>query len=239
MGGSFDLTIIVPVYNEEANLPMVAEELSDFLKGAKFKAKVLFVDDGSTDNSAGLIESICHGNEWFSYIHLKKNKGLSTALKAGLDQVETKLTGYMDADMQTLPSDFNKLLEFAEQYDLVNGVRTRRRDGLIKRLSSSVANAIRRAVTKDGIQDSACPLKIFRTETAKKILFFDGMHRFLPALVLMAGGKVKEVPVNHYPRKAGKSKYHLRNRLVGPFMDLWAFRWMKRNYIHYEITRKG
>ncbi len=239
MEGTFDLTIIVPVYNEEENLPRVADELSDFMRNAKFRTRILFVNDGSTDNSSSLIEAICQKSELFSFIHLKGNKGLSTALKAGMDQVETRLTGYIDADLQTSPSDFNDLLEFAQEFDLVNGRRINRKDNLIKRGSSLIANSIRRAVTKDGITDSGCPLKIIKTETAKKLPFFDGMHRFLPALVLMAGGTVKEVSINHFPRKAGKSKYHLFNRLTGPFCDLLAFRWMKKNYIHYEITKKG
>ncbi len=239
MGSSFELTIIVPVFNEETNLPRVAEELSDFIRNTKCRTRVLFVNDGSTDTSASLIESICSKNEFFNFIHLKRNGGLSTALRAGIDQVETKYTGYIDADLQTSPSDFNKLLEFAEQFDLVNGIRINRKDGLIKKLSSTIANGFRRAIIRDGIKDTGCPLKIIKTETAKKISLFDGLHRFLPALVLMAGGKVKEVPVNHYPRKAGKSKYHLRNRLIGPFFDLWAYWWMKKNYIRYEITSKG
>jgi dolichol-phosphate mannosyltransferase len=239
MESSYDLTIIVPVYNEEANLTRVREELSEFLRSAKLPTKILFVNDGSTDKSPSMIESICHEDKSFSFIHLKGNKGLSTALKAGIDQVDTKYTGYIDADLQTSPSDFNKLLEFAEQFDLVTGIRVNRKDSLIKRISSSIANAIRRAVTKDGVSDTGCPLKIFRTDTAKQIPFFNGMHRFLPALILMVGGNLKEVPVSHYRRQAGKSKYRLMNRLLGPLSDLYAFYWMKRNYIHYEIIKKG
>jgi dolichol-phosphate mannosyltransferase len=234
-----DLTIIVPVFNEEANLPRVSEELSEFIESSVFAAKVLFVDDGSTDHSASIIESICRENELFGFIQLKDNKGLSTALKAGIDQVDTKYTGYIDADLQTSPSDFNKLLEFCQEFDLVMGSRIDRKDSLIKRITSSIANTLRRVVTKDRATDTGCPLKIFRTETAKKIPLFNGMHRFLPALVLMVGGNVKEVPVKHFKRIAGKSKYHLLNRLFGPFVDLWAFYWMKRNYIRYEIIKRG
>jgi dolichol-phosphate mannosyltransferase len=239
MESSYDLTIIVPVYNEEENILRVAEELSAFSEHSEIKAKVLFVNDGSNDKSASLIESLCFDNELFNYIHLKENKGLSTALKAGIDQLDTRYMGYIDADLQTSPSDFDKLLEFAEQFDLVTGVRIKRRDNLIKRVSSSFANAFRRTIIKDGIYDTGCPLKIIRGDTAKEIPFFNGMHRFLPALVLLVGGTVKAVPVTHYPRLAGKSKYHLRNRLLGPLIDLWAFCWIKRNYIRYEITRKG
>jgi glycosyltransferase involved in cell wall biosynthesis len=239
MESSLDLTIIVPLYNEEANLLRVAQELSTFVKRSKSSTRVLFVNDGSTDKSATQIESLCSDNDLFNFIHLKENKGLSTALKAGIDQVGTDYTGYIDADLQTSPADFDKLIEFAEQFDLVTGIRVNRKDGLIKKISSSIANGFRRSVTNDGVTDTGCPLKIIRTDIAKQIPFFNGMHRFLPALVLLIGGTVKEVPVNHYPRLAGKSKYHLRNRIFGPLVDLWAFCWIKRNYIRYEIIGKG
>ena len=235
----FDLTIIVPVYNEEENLSRLGVELSAFLNQSNTKAKVLFVNDGSTDYSASIIESICDNNEAFNFIHLKGNKGLSTALKAGIDLIDTRYTGYIDADLQTSPSDFEKLLEFIDQYDLVSGIRVNRQDSLVKKVSSSIANSIRRSVTKDGVSDTGCPLKIIRTDIAKRIPFFNGMHRFLAALVQLDGGIVKEVPVNHYQRLAGKSKYHLWNRIFGTMIDLCAFSWMKRNYIRYEITGKG
>jgi glycosyltransferase involved in cell wall biosynthesis len=239
MESPFELTIIVPVFNEEANLHRIAEELSEYLKGIKIKARVLFVNDGSTDRSGLIIEETCKENDLFGFIQLRRNQGLSTALKAGIDQVDTKYTGYIDADLQTSPSDFNKLLEFAEEFDLVTGIRINRKDSPIKKISSTIANKVRRLITRDGISDTGCPLKIIKTEIAKQIPFFDGMHRFLPALVMLTGGKVKEVPVSHYPRKAGKPKYNLTNRLFGPLVDLWAFCWMKRNYIRYEIIKKG
>src|SRR5665648_548624 len=117
------LTIIVPLYNEEGNLPRLAKELSDYLSQTSYKTKVLFVNDGSTDNSSSLMERYCMDNNSFSFIHLKKNCGLSTALKAGIDQVVTKYTGYIDADLQTSPYDFDLLMEFVAAYELVTGVR--------------------------------------------------------------------------------------------------------------------
>lgn len=233
------LTIIVPLYNEEGNLPRLTKELSEYLSQTSYKAKVLFVNDGSTDNSASLLERYCVDNNSFSFIHLKTNCGLSTALKAGIDQVDTRYTGYIDADLQTSPYDFDLLMEFAETFELVTGVRVGRKDGIIKRISSRMANAIRRSVTYDGVSDTGCPLKIFHTDTAIRIPFFKGMHRFLPALVLLGGGKVKEVPVRHFKRLAGKSNFHLWNRLLGPAADLIAFSWMRKRTIRYEITGRG
>lgn len=233
------LTIIVPLYNEEDNLLRLARELTDYLSLTTYRTKVLFVNDGSTDKSGVIVEELCAMHPAFSFICLNKNGGLSTALKAGIDQVQTRYTGYMDADLQTSPFDFELLMEFAGNYELVTGIRTGRKDGLIKRISSRIANALRQAVTKDGVSDTGCPLKIFQTTAFRNIPFFNGMHRFLPALFLLGGGKVKEVPVRHFQRVAGKSNYHLYNRLFGPAADLMAFIWMRKRYIHYEITGRG
>ncbi len=230
------LTIIVPLYNEEGNLPRLAKELSDYLSLSPYKAKVLFVNDGSTDGSAQIVESICAGHPEFNIIHLTKNSGLSTALKAGFDQVETPFIGYIDADLQTSPFDFDLLMEYASQYELVTGTRSGRKDGLIKRITSTLANAIRQTVTHDGISDTGCPLKVLQTTIVRRIPFFNGMHRFLPALVLLDGGAVREVPVRHFERLIGKSNYRLFNRLLGPAADLIAFAWMRKRYIHYEIS---
>jgi hypothetical protein len=130
-------------------------------------------------------------------------------------------------------------MDLADGADLVTGIREKRKDGNFKRISSRIANTIRQAVTHDGVSDTGCPLKVFKTGTVRQIPFFDGMHRFLPALVILQGGIVKQVPVRHFERMAGKSKYHLFNRLVGPATDLIAFAWMRKRTIRYEITGKG
>lgn len=239
MNKNLTLTIIVPVYNEEDNLQRVGQELSDYLSRTKIGAKILFVNDGSTDRSAEMIELLCKGNPLFSYIHFKKNAGLSAALKAGFDNIETKFAGYIDSDLQTSPDDFDLLMEYTDDYEMVSGLRMNRKDSFVKNISSRIANSIRRSFTNDGVSDTGCPLKIIRTDIAKKIPFFKGMHRFLAALVQLEEGKVKEVPVRHFPRIAGKSKYHLWNRLLGPANDLFAYRWMKKRYIRYEIAKKG
>jgi glycosyltransferase involved in cell wall biosynthesis len=239
MEHTFDLTIIVPLYNEAENLNPLAVRLSAYMESSKWNACVLFVDDGSTDQSANMIRQVCSLNDRFQYIRFKNNHGLSTALKAGFDEARTPLIGYIDADMQTDPEDFELLLGSLDGYDLVTGIRANRKDGPVKKLSSTIANAIRNSVTGDGIPDTGCPLKIIRTDMARKIPFFKGMHRFLPALVLLEGGKVLAVPVRHFPRVAGKSKYHLWNRLLGPAADLMAFRWMKIRHITYHIEERG
>jgi len=233
-----EFTIIVPVYNEELNLKRVEKELVSFIKIAKKKTTILFINDGSTDNSQQIIEDICQKNIEFRFIHFKNNKGLSAALKAGFDNIDTPLLGYIDADLQTSPKDFNILLNHTEHYDLVTGIRTQRKDSLIKKISSKISNKIRTIFTNDGMDDSCCPLKIIKTDCAKKIPMFKGLHRFLPAMVLLQKGTVLQIPIQHFPRIAGKTKFGIRNRLLGPITDCFAYLWMKKKYINYEVIKK-
>ena len=231
----YQLTIIIPVYNEEDNIKTLEEKLGAYLPKASRKACVLFVNDGSTDNSLPLIKEVCQRQNNFFYLSLMRNGGLSAAMKAGIDATESPFVGYMDADLQTTPDDFNLLLEHIDDHELVMGIRTNRKDTGFKKLQSKIANGFRRMMTHDGVQDTGCPLKVMHTTYARRIPFFTGMHRFLPALILLQEGRVKQVPVQHFPRVAGTSKYHLWNRLVAPFIDCFAFRWMKQRYINYRV----
>ncbi len=231
-----ELTIIVPVFNEEESLPAFFIEMDSFIRTCSVPSRVLFIDDGSTDNSRKILHNKCLQAEYCQVLSLDKNYGLSVAIKAGLDHCETTLVGYIDADLQTHPADFLPYFDYFPEYDMVNGIRENRKDSLIKRLSSKIANSYRRWMINDAIKDTCCPLKIVKTSYARNIPFFKGMHRFLPALVQLQGGKVKQIPVSHSPRYAGTSKYHLFNRLIGPFFDTLAFRWMRSRYIHYRLT---
>lgn len=235
----YEFTIVVPLFNEEPNLLRVEQELDNYIKKAPVKACVLFVNDGSTDNGLQLLQEICLRNTDFRYISFDRNYGLSSALKAGFDHVQTPLIGYIDSDLQTAPEDFDLLLEHMDEYDLVTGVRTSRKDSFTKNLSSLIANGIRRSFTHDGMDDTGCPLKVIKADYARGIPMFKGLHRFLPAMILLQNGKIKQVPVRHFPRMAGKAKFHLLNRLAGPFVDCFAYLWMKKNYISYKIAHKN
>jgi glycosyltransferase involved in cell wall biosynthesis len=232
-------TIIVPVYNEQDNLSRVEQELLNYIQIASKKTSILFVNDGSKDDSQTMIEDICARNATFSFISFKENRGLSAAIKAGFDAVETQYVGYIDSDLQTAPSDFNTLLEKIGAYDLVTGVRANRKDSFVKNISSKIANGIRRSFTHDGMDDTGCPLKVIKTDFAKRIPMFKGLHRFLPAMILLQNGTVLQVPVQHFPRLAGEAKFGVWNRLVGPLMDCFAYLWMKKKYINYEVAKKG
>lgn len=234
----YKFTIIVPIYNEEDNIARLESTFAEYLPKCIEKACVLFVNDGSKDSSLKGIEEICSRNKDFYYISFDRNRGLSAAIKAGFDTCESPLVGYMDADLQTTPEDFNLLLPHAADYTLVSGIRARRNDSGSKRIQSKIANGFRRMMTGDTATDTGCPLKVMQTPYAKRIPMFKGMHRFFAALItLQDGGTFFETPVRHFPRTAGQSKFHLWNRLIGPFQDCFAFRWMRSRYINYHIAK--
>jgi dolichol-phosphate mannosyltransferase len=236
---TYKLTIIVPVYNEQENLDRVETELSNYLKIAAVPTSILFVNDGSKDNSQDLIEAICERNEAFDYISFKDNKGLSAAIKAGFDHIDSELVGYIDSDLQTAPEDFNILLEHIGTHELVTGVRSNRKDSFVKNRSSKIANGIRRAFTHDGMDDTGCPLKVIKTDYAKRIPMFRGLHRFLPAMIMLQNGRVIQITVQHFPRLAGTAKFGLWNRLLGPLIDCFAYLWMKKKYINYGVEKSS
>jgi glycosyltransferase involved in cell wall biosynthesis len=229
------LTIIIPVFNEEECLDQLQVEMDRFLLKIGIETRILFINDGSSDNSFKILQAICSTDPSYELISLESNRGLSTAIKVGIDRCHTSLVGYMDADLQTRPDDFLKMLPYMDEFDMVSGIRKKREDKFLKKLASQIANNCRSLMIGDNIQDTCCPLKIIKTSYAKNIPFFNGMHRFMSTLVQFQGGKVKQIPVQHFPRYAGTAKYHLRNRLIGPFLDTLAVLWMKHRYIHYCV----
>lgn len=236
---SYRLTVVVPVYNEQDNLLRVEKVFQDYFEIAAVPTQVLFVNDGSKDRSQELIEEICARSEGFQYISFVQNCGLSAAIKAGFDYTTTPLVGYIDSDLQTTPEDFNILIKYIGEYDLVTGHRADRKDSFVKNMSSAIANNIRRAFTHDGMDDTGCPLKIIKTDYAKRIPMFRGLHRFLPAMIMLQNGKTIQVSIRHFPRIAGTAKFGLWNRLLGPLMDCFAYLWMKKKYINYDVAKKS
>ena len=234
--GNYEFTIVVPVFNEQDNMKALEEKLSAFVAESLLETCVLFVNDCSTDQSLERIAEICERQSHFFYLSFSKNSGLSAGIKAGIDATFSTYVGYIDADLQTTPEDFNLLIPYLHEYEMVMGIRANRKDRFVKNASSKIANGFRRFMTNDGVSDTGCPLKIMRTDYAKRIPLFNGMHRFLPALIQLQNGSVKQVPVRHFPRVAGKSKFNLGNRLVAPFIDCFAYRWMKKRYLNFQIA---
>lgn len=234
---NYNFTIVIPVYNEEDNMKMIENKLCTYLSHASSKSCVLFVNDGSVDRSLPHIIDICAKHSDFYYISFEHNCGLSAAIKAGIDHTESPLIGYIDADLQTDPEDFELLMKHTDQYPLVIGIRANRKDSWWKRRQSRIANSFRRMMTGDTAIDTGCPLKIIHTDVAKKIPFFKGLHRFIPALIQLQGLKYAQIPVSHRQRVAGVSKFSMRNRFWGPLADCFAFRWMRKRYINYTIKQ--
>lgn len=235
----YEFTIIIPVYNESESLKRLEEMLLDYLKKASLSTCVILVDDGSTDGSTEMIKDITNRNPNFFRILFSENAGKGAALKAGFDATKTELLGYMDADMQTHPEDFELLLPFSKEYELVTGWRQVREDTGVKKISSKVGNKVRGLFITDNIHDTGCPLKVIHTKNAQQIPMFTGLQRFIPAMILLQKGKIKEVPIPHYPRRAGVSKYSFKNRLFGPLFDCFGYVWMKKTYINYHIKEKN
>jgi dolichol-phosphate mannosyltransferase len=171
-------------------------------------------------------------------LHFDRNYGQSSAFDAGFKHSTGALVITMDGDLQNDPADIDTLLPLTRSYDLVCGWRTTRHDNLIRKLSSRIANRVRSAVTGDRVHDTGCSLKIFRRAVVDKLQLFTGMHRFFPALALMHGFSVTEVPVRHYPRAHGVSKYGVGNRLFKSLYDLIAVRWMQGRVLRYKFRDK-
>jgi dolichol-phosphate mannosyltransferase len=230
MTSSPAFSVVVPLYNEEANLPILQEELRVALSGLDYE--IIFVDDGSVDRTAERIETAPN----IRLIRFEKNSGQSAAIYAGLTAARGATVVIIDGDLQNDPADIPKLLaEIARGADLVCGYRLKRQDTVVKRLTSRIANAVRSRYTKDGVRDTGCTLKAMRRECGSALVPFKGMHRFIPALVKAAGYRLVEVPVNHRPRRFGQSKYGLGNRALRATIDMFGVRWLLSRRLDYKI----
>lgn len=233
-------SVIVPIKDERDNLASLTEQLLKVLqarpetKTAGFE--ILFVNDGSTDGSESVLNDMASRYSAVSVLHLDRNHGQTAAFDAGFRASRGNIVITIDGDLQNDPADINTLLPFVTEYDLVCGWRKDRHDNLVRKISSRVANTVRSAVTGDRVHDTGCSLKIFRRSVVDRLHLFNGMHRFFPALALMHGFRVTEVPVRHYPRAHGVSKYGVGNRLFKGLYDLVAVRWMQQRVLRYRVT---
>jgi glycosyltransferase involved in cell wall biosynthesis len=233
-----EISVVVPVYNEEGNLPLLIPKLVEVLKGLGRSYEMIFVDDRSSDGSRKILLERASQYPSLRILRLKENRGLSTALLIGMREARGEKIVTLDSDLQNDPADIPRLLEYLDHYDMATGWRQKREDSWLKKISGKIANAVRNWVSGENIHDSACTLRAFKKECIQDIPTFNGMHRFLSTLVKMEGYRIIEVPVSHHPRRFGKSKYNIRNRMVRSFIDLLAVRWMKQRTIHYDIEER-
>jgi glycosyltransferase involved in cell wall biosynthesis len=229
-------SVVIPIKDERDNLLPLTEQLLDVMASAPRSGpfEILYVDDGSTDGSRAVLDSLSMAHNEVKVFHFDRNYGQTSAFAAGFRHASGELIITMDGDLQFDPADILTLLPFSAKFDLVCGWRKDRHDSFTKKLSSRFANAVRSRITGDRIHDTGCSLKIFRRAIIERIQLFEGMHRFFPALALMHGFTVTEIPVRHYPRKHGVSKYGVGNRLFKGLYDLIAVRWMQSRCLQYE-----
>ncbi len=222
------LSIVIPTYNEEQNVLPLYSELREVLDSLGKHFEIIFVNDGSTDNTLDILKGINKKDKRVQIINFRKNFGQTAAMDAGFKHARGDVIISIDSDMQNDPRDIPRLLEkIGEGYDVVVGWRFYRKDPLLKKLFSRCADKLRRFITKEKIHDAGCTLKAFKRECFEDLDLYGEMHRFIPALLLWKGFKVTEIKVAHRPRVRGKTKYTI-SRLFKGFLDLIAVKfWMQ------------
>jgi len=233
-----DLSVVIPVYNEEENLPLLWPELRSVLEGLHLDFEVIFVDDGSRDRSPEIIRGLRESDRRVRLVRLKANAGETAATDAGFKAARGRMVVTMDADLQNDPHDIPALLSHLDRWDAVTGCRVDRGEGdsFVRRASSRVANRARNAISEETIQDSGCTFRAFRRECLRGLVLYRGFHRFIPTLLKMRGYRVIEVPVKNRPRRFGVSKYGVLNRVFVATADLFVVRWMKSRFLRYEVA---
>jgi len=232
--GGIELSVVIPVFNEEENIGPLCRELIPVLDSLGREYEVLIVDDGSTDGS---VEKLLEQKAVFpglKVIQMPSNRGQSASLAAGFRFAAGRLIVTMDGDLQTDPEDIPSLLRYAEEFSLVIGRRYPRRDPAWKNVQAKIARKVRAVVLKDDIRDIGSPLRVFRSSDLAGIPLFNGFHRFLPILLAAKGCTVKQVRVSHRPRRKGMTKYGMLDRVFRVFIDMWGVKWMIRRQIKRE-----
>ncbi len=226
------LSVVVPLYNEEDNVALLTQKIHESLVGYNYQ--IIYVDDFSKDTTRKVVQGL--QDDKVHLVELKKNYGQSLALAAGLDYAEGEYIITMDGDLQNDPSDIPQMLHFAvnEDFDVVTGIRQKRKDSLVKKIPSKIANFLVRRITKLDIKDNGCALKVFTKDIAKELNLYGEMHRFITLLAHLEGAQIRQVPVKHHARHAGVSKYGLERvfKVVADMMLLLFIRKYFQRPIH-------
>lgn len=252
------LSVVGPVYNERESLSQLLEEIHQALAGATVDGRVLraadsqgaaaqgdadyeivLVDDCSDDGSLGVLKDAQRRDARLRVLRLARRSGQSAALAAGLRAARGSVIATLDTDLQNDPSDFPLLLRELERYELVCGVRAKRRDGWSKRIASRVANRVRRWAIGDRLSDIGCGMRVGRARYLRDLPPFNGLHRFLPVLVARRGARVGETAISHRARRFGVSKYGVLDRLFRGLYDLLGVAWLQRRWVVLEVNELG
>jgi dolichol-phosphate mannosyltransferase len=238
---SIDVTIIIPVKDEGENITPLAEELTQVMEPQDWSWECLWVDDGSTDQTLAVLQTLVQSDPHHRYLSFQSNVGQSAALWAGFGSARGAVIATIDGDGQNDPADLPLLVDVVRRgdTDMANGYRQKRRDTVIRRISSRVANQFRTWMTGKSVRDVGCSTRAFRRECVAALPQFAGMHRFLPTLVMLQGFRVAELPVNHRPRLQGNSKYTIGNRLWVGLADTFGVWWLRRRAFRYQIKAQS
>jgi dolichol-phosphate mannosyltransferase len=230
MASSPLVSVVVPVFNEEDNIVELQKQIAEALKDVDYE--LVIVDDGSTDATVSRVVK----SERVRLLEFAKNAGQSAAMHAGIHQAKGEILVLLDGDLQNDPADIPAMIERLNAgFDLVCGYRAKRMDTPFKRLQSRIANNVRSRFIGDNVRDTGCTLKVMRRDCREALLLFNGMHRFIPALIGAMGWRVTEMPVNHRARIHGISKYGFGNRALRATMDMFGVRWLNSRRKTYQI----
>lgn len=232
------LSVVLPVHDEEGNLPRLWEELKAALEAIGRPAEVIFVNDGSKDRSGEILDGFRREDPRVRVIDHDRNHGLTAALDTGFRAARGAAIAMLDADLQNPPGELATLYARLPEADMVIGWRKDRKDSWVKRVTSRIANAYRNWRTNESVHDTGCALKVFRREVIERIKLWKGLHRFLPTLARMEGFSVLEVPVAHRPRASGKSHFGTWNRLWKGMADVRTIRWMWKYRFDKKATER-
>jgi len=233
-----ELSLVIPARDEAESVADCVTEARNVLADLGRPFEIIVIDDGSADRTFDVLRDLKKTVPELRAARLARPAGQTAAMEAGFRRARGDIVITMDADMQNDPADIPAMLDKLADCDAVCGVRAKRRDSLVRRVSSRIANGFRNALTGESIRDTGCTLKVYRRDFLEKLKLYEGMHRFLPTLLRLAGARVIETPVNHRPRLRGRTKYGIGNRLPRGLRDLFAVRWMKKRWIRSEVAEE-
>ena len=235
---SIKYSVVIPLKNEEGNIKQLLNELYPVMQKVGHPFEVICIDDGSTDETLNILKELTPQKPNLRTLIFDKNYGQSSAFDAGFKNAQGEWIITLDGDLQNDPLDIPRLINISGSYDLICGRRQKRKDPWHKKITSFLANKIRKKLCKDTVQDTGCSLKLYRSISLSKIKMFQGMHRFLPALFSNEGFRVTEIDVNHRERVQGCTKYNLFNRSFNTIADMLAVRWMGKRHLNYKIDQE-
>jgi dolichol-phosphate mannosyltransferase len=228
-----EISVVIPVYNESGNVQPLAAEIRRVLDG-RIPYELIFVDDGSSDGTVDEIVAAAGADPCLRLLRHATNRGQSAAVRTGVSESRSKVVAVLDGDGQNDPRDIPRLygqLVTVHRLQMVIGKRVQRRDKRSRRWSSSIANGIRARLLGDGVSDTGCGIKVFYRDAYLALPAFNHMHRFLPALMQRNGGSVYALAVNHRPRRHGRSKYGIRDRLWAGVTDILGVMWLQKRQL--------